>query len=230
MLSPYQPPPQYLPFNGSISPAFFRVLQPLPSRMLRLAMITLPVPSSFSVVNPKVAFHSSRPICALFLPFLFLSSSSSVRHISSVSTSTPSPGPLHPFKAEHPPRHHPQEVPPSGAVISLQASMSISLFFPSTNHPLIATSSRSGHVVIGGMGTNGQPLSDVWVRPTNMRAVAQPQFTTIFRNSTTTANSGPRSIRHQAPLRRPPSKVQQVESTRMSHSINPRLCQPTPST
>ena len=105
---------------------------------------------------------------------------------SSVSTSTPSPGPLHPFKAERPPRHHPQELPPSGAVISPQASMSFSPFFyPSTNHPLIATSSRSGHVVIGGRGTNGLPLSDVWVRPTNMLAVAQPQFTTTCRNLTT---------------------------------------------
>src|SRR6267154_2306 len=81
MLSPYQPPPQYLLFSGSISPAFFRVLQPLPSRMLRLAMITPPVPSSFSVVNPKAAFHSSGPTCALFLPSLFLSPSSSFHRI-----------------------------------------------------------------------------------------------------------------------------------------------------
>lgn len=30
---------------------------------------------------------------------------------------------------------------------------------------LIGISSRSGHVVIGGKGTNGQPLADVWVSP-----------------------------------------------------------------
>jgi hypothetical protein len=127
MLSPYQPLPQSLPYSGSISPAFLRVPQPLPSRMLRLAMITLPVASSFSVVNPKAAFHSSRPTCAPFLPFLLLSRPSIV--FSSVSTSTPSPGPLHPLKVERPPRHRPQGVPPSGAVISPQASMSFSLFF-----------------------------------------------------------------------------------------------------
>jgi hypothetical protein len=126
---------------------------------------------------------------------------------SSVSTSTPSSGPLHPPKAERPPRHHPQEVPPSGAVISAQASMSFSLFSPPTNQPLIATSSRNGYVLFGGRGADGLPLSDVWVR-SNMLAVAQPQFMTICRNMTTTTNSGPRSIRHQARLRRPPSKVQ----------------------
>ena len=111
MLRTYQPQPKYLPFNGLISRAFFRAPQPLPSRTLRLAMITLPVPSSSSVVNPKAAFRSSGPTCALILPFLLFYPQVSIV-LSSVSTSTPSPGPLHHLKAEPPPRHHPQEVPP----------------------------------------------------------------------------------------------------------------------
>lgn len=97
MLSPYQPPPQSLPSNGSISTAFLRVPQPLPSRTLRLAMITLPVPSSSSVVNPKAAFHSSRPTCALFLPFFLLSPPSALHlilfslNLDTLTWSSPSP-------------------------------------------------------------------------------------------------------------------------------------------
>jgi hypothetical protein len=109
MLSPYQPPPQYLHYNGSISQAFFRVPQPLPSRMLRLAMTTLPVPSSFSVVNLKAVFHSSRPICALFLPFLLLSPSSNFHpihlslNLNTLTWSTPIPQGATP-SASPPPR------------------------------------------------------------------------------------------------------------------------------
>ncbi len=208
VLSPYQPQHPFLPFSGSISPAIFKVPHPLPSRMRRLATITLPVPSSFSVVNPKAAFHSRRPTCASCLPFLLFPLLHASIAFPPVSTSTPSSGPLLPLKAQRQPRHHLQEVLPSGAVISPQASMSFSLLSPdrptSYRHP---TPSRSGHVIIGGMGADGRPLSDIWVRPTNTLAVTQPRLTTILRNMTTTTNFGPRSIRHQTSLR-PPSKVQ----------------------
>jgi hypothetical protein len=93
---PYQPPPQYLPFSGSISQAFFKAPQPLPSGMLPLAMITLPVPSSFSVVNPKAAFLSNGPTCVSFLPsflvpFPFLIAIFPSLNLDTLTWSTPSP-------------------------------------------------------------------------------------------------------------------------------------------
>lgn len=100
----------------------------------------------------------------LFVPFFW----TSLIPFPSVSTLTPSSGPLPHLKLRPLPHHRPQEVPPSGAVISPPASMSFSLLQPFI--PLSLSKSRSGHVVIGGKGGDGLPLSDVWVRPSNTLA------------------------------------------------------------
>jgi hypothetical protein len=65
--------------------------------------------------------------------------------------------------------YHHQGVQPSEAAISPQASTSIVLLSLLLT-PLSVSQSRNGYVVIGGKGTDGQPLADVWVSP--LRAFA----------------------------------------------------------
>jgi hypothetical protein len=124
--NPYQLPLPCLLFNGSISQAFSQAPQPHPSRMLRLVMITPPVLSSFSAVNLKASFRSNRLTCpSSFLDLIRLAQPFNLSPL--VSTLTPSPGPPPHLKVERLPLPLPQEVPPSGAVILQQASMSLFL-------------------------------------------------------------------------------------------------------
>jgi hypothetical protein len=199
MLNPYQPILQSPLFSGSIFLLFFKALLLHPSKMPRLAMMMALVPLSFSVVNPKVAFPSNRLTCPSFPPsFSFFNLIQSPQ----VSTWTNLSGPLPYLKVELPYYHH-REVLPLEVAISPQASTFFFLLSLLIPYPY-RISSRSGHVVIGGKGADGQPLNDVWVSLV-VRSLFSPFSSALFpRNLITITNFGPTLIRHPVPSH-PPS-------------------------
>lgn len=73
----------------------------------------------------------------------------------------------------------------------------------------LTSGSRHGHVVIDGEGSNGNPVSDIWVSVTGPTHPSGAHIS--HRNSTTPASSGRRSVYH--PVDRPRDGVPLVAST-----------------